>query len=189
MTVMVAVISSGLRYSDGTMKYIRNILLITLALLVQSTLVGRFDIMGVRPDLALLVLLFIVKYSEPSESIMYGFLIGFLQDIYTPEYLGFNALTMSFMAFLLGFVKERVTVEKGIVHFLVIFSACIVHDSIFLSFYAHFNFTHLGTLFLTTALPGAAYTSVLSLITVMLWDWAEHGGLSLVIRQLMGYQR
>ncbi|MFC1607073.1 rod shape-determining protein MreD [Candidatus Latescibacterota bacterium] len=171
------------------MKYIRNLLLISLALLVQSTLLGRFDIYGVRPDLALLVLLFIMKSSDPTESIIYGFLIGFLQDVYTPEYLGFNALTMSVLAFIMGFVRERVTVEKGLVHFLVTFLACILHDSIFLTLYTHFNFTHLGTLFLTVALPGAAYTTFLSLITVMLWDRAENGGLSLVVRQLMGHQR
>ena len=94
------------------MKTLRNILFIAFALLMQSTLIGRIEIFGTRPDLALLVLIFIANQSNPVECILYGFFIGFLQDVYTPEYLGYNAFTMSLIAFLLGVLKESLTVEN-----------------------------------------------------------------------------
>ena len=170
------------------MKILRNIILIAIALLVQSSFFGRFDVFGVRPDLAMLVLLFIAFSSHPVESILYGFLIGFLQDVYSPEYLGFNSLTMSIMGFLLGIVSERATVEKGAVHSLVAFFSCIVHDVLYMVMYTRFDHSVMGNLFLISSLPGAVYTSLLSLIFIILWDWAEKGGIFVVFRQFMGFR-
>ncbi len=116
------------------MKIIRNILIIALALLLQSTLFGRFSVWGIRPDLTMLVLILLVIDSGPVESVLYGFFIGFIQDVYTPEFLGFNSFTMSLMAFLLDNIKERLTVENYSVKALVTFTACTVHDIISLSF-------------------------------------------------------
>ena len=168
------------------MKILRNIILIALALLIQSSFFGRLDILGVRPDLAMLVLLFIAFSSHPVESILYGFMIGFLQDVYSPEYLGYNSLTMAIMGFLLGVVSERVTVEKSAVLSLVAFFSCLVHDYVYMLLYTGFDHSVIGRLFLISSLPGAVYTSLLSLIIIILWDWAEKGGLLVVIRQLMG---
>ena len=171
------------------MKTIRNILLITLALLLQSTLVGRLDIYGVRPDLAILVLFFLVSESSPAGCILYGFFIGFLQDVYTPEYLGYNAFTMSLMAFFLGLVKERLTVENYSVKLLITFFACIIHDAVYLSLYTKFDLSIIGSLFVRENLPGAVYTSMLAIIFIRAWEWMQNGGLVIVVRELLGNRR
>ncbi|HUT63088.1 MAG TPA: rod shape-determining protein MreD, partial [Anaerolineae bacterium] len=87
------------------MKIIRNILLIALALLLQSVLIGRLDMYGIRPDLSMIVLIFLANESRPVEIIIYGFFIGFIQDVYTPEYLGYNAFSMSLIAYFLSMMK------------------------------------------------------------------------------------
>ena len=66
------------------MKIFRNILIIVLALLLQSTFWGRFTIFGARPDLAMLVLILLVSRSGQVESVLYGFFIGFWEDL--PDY-------------------------------------------------------------------------------------------------------
>ena len=121
------------------MKIIRNVLIIVLALLLQSTLLVRFSIWDVKPDLAILVLIFLVSSSGQVESILYGFFIGFIQDVYSPEVLGINAFTMSLMGFFLDICKERFAVENYLVKAVVAFIFCIVHDIIFLSFYTRFD--------------------------------------------------
>lgn len=171
------------------MKIIKNILLIALALLVQSTFLGRFDIYGVRPDLAMLVLLFIANTSGMVETILFGFFIGFLQDVYTPEFLGSNSLTMSLVGFFLGFVRERVTVEKVSVRFVVILLACIVHDMCYLFIYTQFDLSFMAGLFFRISLPGAFYTSILAVMIATVWEWAGRGGLYGVIRELVGWGR
>jgi len=168
------------------MKIVRNILLIAIVLLVQSTLFGRFDIYGVRPDLAMLVLLFLTNTAGPVESIWYGLLIGFLQDVYSPDYLGFNSLTMSIMGFLLIFVREQFTVEKGTVRLLVTFIACLVHDALYLMMYTHFDFLLTINLYLRMSLPGSLYTTALFFVMMAVWEWAKEGGILIVIREFLG---
>jgi len=171
------------------MKILRNLLIIALGLLAQSVVAGRFDIYGVRPDLTMLVLLYITSTSNAFEGVLYGFLIGFFQDVYTPEYLGYNALTMSLMGFMLGFVRERVTVEKVMVRILVTFAACIVHDLLYLILYAQFDFIVMAGLLVQGSIAGAFYTAVLAVLFITVWEWLGKGEFFGVIGELMGNRR
>ena len=171
------------------MKYIRNILIIALALLAQSTVFGRFTVLGVRPDLPILVLIFLVNGSGHAESIIYGFLIGFLQDVYSPEFLGINSFIMSLMAYILDNVRERLTIENFSVKTGEAFLACIVHDILLLSFYTGMEVSIMQNLFFRESLPGAVYTSGLLFIAIVVWDFGVSGGLNFVIQGLFGSRR
>ncbi len=171
------------------MKIVRNVLIIALALLLQSTLFGRFSIWGVKPDLAMLVLIFLVSSSGQVESVLYGFFIGFLQDVYSPEFLGINSFTMSLMGFFLDISKERLTVENYSVKAVVAFTVCIVHDIIFLSFYTKFDSFIMLKLFIRESLLGAVYTSFLLVIIIMVWERAIRGGFDFVTQGLFGNRR
>ncbi len=170
------------------MKTIRNILLIALALMVQSTWIGRFDIYGIRPDLALVALIFISGEAGTVELIVYGFLIGFLQDVYSPEYLGYNAFAMSISGFLLGSIRERLTVENNLVKVFTTLFVCAVHDMIYLMLYTKFEFSIIVSLFIRESLPGAVFTAVLAVLLLKIWDWAQKGGLAVVVRELLEYR-
>ncbi len=171
------------------MKIFRNILVIALALLLQSTFFGRFSILGVRPDLAMLVLILLVSDSGQMESVLYGFFIGFLQDVYSPEFLGANAFTMSLIGFFLDFGKERLTVENYSVKAVVSFIICVIHDVIFLLLYTKFDSSIMINIFIKESLLGAVYTSILLVVIVMVWDWAINGGFDFVIQGLFGNRR
>ena len=171
------------------MKTFRNILLIVLALLVQSSLSGKLDIYGVRPDFALLVLIFLTYESSPVSAILYGFFIGFFQDVYSPEYLGYNTFTMSLMAFFLGIVKERLTVEDYSVKLFSTLIICLVHDGLYLSLYTKFDLSILVPLFVRESLPGAVYTSVLAVLFLRAWEYVQSGGLAVVIQGLFSSKK
>lgn len=171
------------------MKILRNILIIALALLLQSTFGAKFSIFGARPDIAMLVLILLVTDSGQVGSVLYGFFIGFLQDVYSPEFLGANSFTMSLMGFLLDFGKERLTVENYFVKAAVSFTVCILHDIIFLSLYTKFNSYIILNLFIKESLLGAVYTSLLLVIIVMVWEWTTRGGFGYVLQGLLGNRR
>ena len=164
-------------------------MIIALVLLVQSTITGKFALFGVRPDIVLILLILLTHDSDPTTSIAYGFMIGFLQDIYTPEFLGANAFSMSLIAFLLGVSRERFTVENYPVRALVGFFACVFHDIIFLSFYTKFDYAMMTDLFVRESLPGAVYTATLLLVVIAVWDWLTGGGLEYVFQGLLGSRR
>lgn len=171
------------------MKIIRNILLIALALLLQSILIGRFVIYSIRPDLAMIVLIFLANESGPVEIIIYGFFIGFLQDVYSPEYLGYNAFSTSLTAFFLNIIKERLTVENYSVKLISALIACLIHDGFYLSLYTQFDLSIFSSLFIRESIPGAVYTSILVITLVRVWEWAQHGGLFLVLREFLGFRK
>lgn len=171
------------------MKIIRNLLIIILGLLAQSIVAGRFNIYGMRPDIAMLLLLYITAKSNAFEGVMYGFLIGFFQDVYTPEYLGSNALTMSLLGFMLGFVRERVTIEKIMVRIFVTFAACIVHDLIYLVLYTRFDFIVMANLLVQGSIGGAFYTAFLAVLFITLWEWIGKGEFFGVVGELLGNRR
>jgi len=168
------------------MQVVRNILLIVLALLVQSTFGTRMEIMGARPDFALLVLMLLASRGNTVTSIMYGFIIGFLQDVYSPEFLGANAFAMSLMGFILGEFRERLAVENTGVKFVSTFVAILVHDTVYLSLYSRFEFSVTWTLFVRMSLACALYTAVLGVVLVGIWHWLERGGFFSVVRELLG---
>jgi len=115
------------------------------------------------------------------ESIVYGFIIGFLQDVYSPEFLGVNALTMSLMAAMLDVLKERLSLDLYTVRAAVSFGVCLLHDLIYLSFYTKFDGALMTSIFLRESLPGAVYTSVLFMLFMLLWEWMRNGGLRYVL--------
>ena len=171
------------------MKIIRNILFIAFALLIQATVVGRIAIFDVRPDFALLVLILLAAYSGTVEIILYGFFIGFLQDVYNPEFLGFNAFTMSVMGFFLDVIKEHLSVENYTVRMIATLIVCLVHDVIYLLISTHFDFSIFIQMFIRQSLPGAVYTLVLAIIFIRSWEWVVNGGLFVVVQEFFGIRR
>ena len=171
------------------MTPVRNVFLIVLALLVQSTVFGRFDIFGARPDFGMLVLIFIAGGVSGEAAVLYGFFIGFMQDVYTPEFLGSNAFTMSLMGFFLGILRETITVEHVAVSISITAVACLVHDIMYLSFYTVFEFPLIFRLFVRESIGGAVYTSVLALVLVSGSRWIAGGGFKSVLRRIDGIGR
>ncbi len=171
------------------MTTLRNLLIITLALLLQSTFFGRMHIFGARPDLGMLALIFIAGGSDTTKSIFYGFLIGFFQDVYTPEYLGYNAFTMSLMGFALGALRETLAIENLGIKACITFIACLVHDFIYLAFYTRLDFSLFGKMFVTGSPPGALFTTALASIFIITYEWSLEGGLKLALRELFGSRR
>lgn len=171
------------------MKTLRNVLIITCALLLQSTFLGKFDLFGVRPDIALIALIFLAGETSTVEIIAYGFFIGFIQDVYSPEFLGYNAFAKSVTAFLLDIIKERLTVENNTVKLLTTLLSCSVHDCVYLLLYTKLDMQLFLTFFVRESLPAAVYTSVAAMVIVQFWQWAKSGGLFFAVREILGSGR
>lgn len=158
-------------------------------MLIQSTFFGKLDLFGVRPDLTLIALIFLAGETTTVELIVYGFMIGFIQDVYSPEYLGYNAFAKSVTAFLLDIIKERLTVENYMVKLLTTLLACSVHDVVYLLLYTKLDLQLFVTLFVRESLPAAIYTSLAAMVIVQVWQWVKSGGLFFVIREILGSGR
>ena len=139
-----------------------------LALLLQSTWGIKISIMGVQPDFPILVLVYLALSGGTVTGVVYGFLIGFCQDIYTPESLGIHSFVNTLLGFLLGELRFRVTVENLFVFGVVIFFATAIGDLCFLLLSTSFRLNGLGMHFVQYGLFGAIYTTALALVFIRL---------------------
>ena len=74
------------------MILLRHVLLMILALLVQTSWAHTLEIFGIRPDFVLLLVVYVGIVSGQVEATILGFVSGFLLDVYNPAFMGVNAL-------------------------------------------------------------------------------------------------
>ena len=113
------------------MRIPRHILLLILALVLQTTWVSSLEVAALKPDLVILVLIHIALRAGSIEGTLLGFCVGLLQDTHTPVDLGLNALTKSLVGFFMGYCRTGVIADSIQVQIALIFGAVLVHDLVF----------------------------------------------------------
>jgi len=155
------------------MRIARNLLLIILALFLQSSWVSKIGIYEITPDVVLLVLVYIGITAGQIEGTIFGFFSGFLLDIYSPETMGVNSLANSLVGFAVGYSRIGVVAEDLQVQALIIFLATLLHDTIFFFLYAISDIANMFYLIFRHGIGTALYTACLgaglSFITARFW--------------------
>lgn len=146
------------------MKIARNMLLIVLALFVQTSWVEAVAIFGIKPDVVVLTLVFIGIHGGQIEATLLGFFSGFLLDIYNPEWMGANALANSLVGFTAGYSRIGVVAEDLQVQAAILFFASLLHDFIYFAIYSFSDPLNIGVLMMRYSLGMAVYTSVLGIV-------------------------
>jgi rod shape-determining protein MreD len=82
-----------------------------ICILLQSTILGRIAIRGVRPDLAMLVLVFVSVRRGPMVGQVSGFASGFLEDLMNVSPLGFHSLLRAVTGYLFGLLSGNVFID------------------------------------------------------------------------------
>ena len=142
-------------------RLIRHILLLVLAFILQTTWVHIFEVSGLKPDLVILVLLYIALAAGSFEAIILGFWIGFIQDIDMPDNLGLNALVNSILGFSVGWGRTRITADSVPVQIVLVFAAVLVHDLIYYIGDSGIAWSDLPFFWLRYSLGRALYTSLI----------------------------
>lgn len=113
------------------MKTARNVLLIILALFVQTSWTNAISLWDIKPDLVVLVLVFIGITSGQIEATILGFFSGFLIDVYNPESMGINALSNSIVGFAVGYSRVGIVAEDIQVQAAALLIASLLRDLIY----------------------------------------------------------
>ena len=109
-------------------RTVQHILLIALALLLQTSWVHAAAIYGVMPNLPLVALVYIGIACGQIEATILGFLSGFMLDTYGPPgSMGINALAGSVVGFAVGYSRLGVVAEDLRVQALTFFLAGILY--------------------------------------------------------------
>jgi rod shape-determining protein MreD len=151
-------------------KTIRIVLLAALIFILQLKVVPSIGLLGVMPDLIIVLLVALVLERGPVAAVIIGFLLGFLQDLGNASHLGMNALAKSLIAygvsrFGAGFLPESV-LFKG----LLIFAASLCNEGLSLIVTTGFDLPAIIVSFFRYSILSSLYTAVVGLLVFAVID-------------------
>lgn len=156
-------------------KYITLILQYTalhFVLLVFQILFGHFISIGsVLPDFVFIGIVLVALRIGQIEATIFGFSVGLVLDLYVSGVVGYGALAKTLGGFTAGFFYDEETALESIRKyrfvFVILFSS-FVHNLVYMiSYVIDLNVSFLQ-IFLLYGLGGCAYTTLLSIIPVLI---------------------
>ncbi len=105
--------------------------LIVLSLVLQTTVFNSLKIGLVKPDLPLIILVFLFLARSPVEAMFFGFFAGLLEDILSGDILGMSALVKTVLGFLIGLLGRRIYRDRISVQVLILWGATLVQGLFF----------------------------------------------------------
>jgi rod shape-determining protein MreD len=140
------------------------ILIAFIFLLLQMTAANKLAIGEIAPDFPLLFVAYFGLHRNSLQGTIAGFIIGLLQDLFNPAYLGLNALLKSILGFVAGRIGSKTELDSVLFLALIIFLSHISHDVIYMFFYFGFGLGHILKLFFTVTIPSAIYTMLIGVL-------------------------
>jgi rod shape-determining protein MreD len=89
---------------------------LVVAVLVQSTVLARLRLAGVRPDLLVLAVVSVAVATDPTTGAVFGFVAGLVADLLFDLPVGVSALVYTAVGFAVGTVRVYVTSHRPLVH-------------------------------------------------------------------------
>jgi rod shape-determining protein MreD len=134
--------------------------LIAVALGLQTTL-ARFVVRGnVVVDLVLVVVVYVALTSGPATGLLTGAFAGLVQDALSSSVIGIGGLAKTIVGFLAGVIGTQFIVSQPVPRFVVFFCASVVHAVVFMGLYALLDLRHFGTSYASVAARSAANAAI-----------------------------
>lgn len=150
-------------------KILSALFLLFILIVFQSFFSDVVSIKGIRLDLAIFVLVYVGLSRGPAQGAIFGFLIGLLLDILTPERLGLGALIKSLVGFTVGNFKDRLFLESPYSKGAIVFLGVLLNDLFYLPLSGGVTpFTFQTILYYS--LPSALYTSVVGILIFVILE-------------------
>jgi rod shape-determining protein MreD len=134
-----------------------------LCVIVYQTLVADSISIGtVRPDLVLVIIVWLTLTRDLSWGVSFAFLAGVFEDSYSPQFLGLGAFLKIAGAVAVYVVSSRVRTDRLLIRVGMVAGVVVTHDILyFLVAYAFDVQLELLAL-IRTIIPSAVYTSALA---------------------------
>ncbi|HUS89032.1 MAG TPA: rod shape-determining protein MreD [Desulfosporosinus sp.] len=89
------------------MRYVLIAVMFLLSLILPGTVFHFWSWSGIKPDLLMLLTIYIAMHHRLSSSVFWGLGAGLLEDLYLGRYIGMYTLTLAVVAFLSYWLAER----------------------------------------------------------------------------------
>ena len=152
--------------------------LYVLALILYQTFVSdATSILGIKFDLSIVILVYIALSRGPVSGAVFGFILGLLADIFTPQTLGLGALVKCLVGFSVGSFKDSLYLDSWYSKGIMIFFVLIINDLLYYLLTRGLNAATFETL-INYSLLSAVYTSGVGMIIFLIlsgFNWNRFG--------------
>jgi rod shape-determining protein MreD len=166
----------------AVLPFFLGVLLLTL----QTTLLMSLVNQRIRPDLVLILTLYLGLSYPPISGGILAFFLGYLMDLFSGNVLGLYTLSRPLIFYIAQIFKDRVYLEGFLSQFLFVFLSALVEGFLLLLLLNGLNPNPLGNLYpslLTVLLPQSLSTG---LMTPVLFSLFRKGSLFLSNPKGMG---
>ena len=111
-------------------RYIIMLMILVVCLVLPGTVFHYFSWNGIKPDLAMLWIIYIALHHRPAEGVAYGFATGLIVDLYFSRYIGIYTLSLAVVAFLISFLQQRWYRENIPLTMVLVFLATVLGQTI-----------------------------------------------------------
>jgi rod shape-determining protein MreD len=160
------------------MYYLKWPLLFIVCFILQTSFVPSMAVLGVKPDLLMILLFFFCIRHGSMPGVFVGFFLGLTQDLYSPALLGQNALTKTIIGACIGLFNEKVMRTDAMVKTIILFVMFLVHDILFSLILLIKNTHHVSILLPDLALktvPRAVYSVIIAALFYV-WEMVPKTG-------------
>lgn len=137
---------------------------IAVFILLQVLVADKIAIGRVEPDFPLLIAAYLAVFKGPIRGSVLGFLVGLIQDLFNPAFLGLNALTKTIVGYVLGIAGAKTEPESSVFLFALLGGAALVHDFIYLLFFTGLSMGKFFLMWVTVSIPSALFTAIVGVL-------------------------
>ncbi len=145
------------------MRYITYVALILINFILQTTIFNYIEIIGVKPNTMLILIVSFAFMRGETEGGLIGFLSGLLVDSFFGQVLGLNAFIGLVIGFLCGKIFNEFYKDSIIIPFFLTLFFDICYGFLFFFFNAFLRgYPNIFHFLKTIIIPEALYTSIVS---------------------------
>ena len=110
------------------LRILRILLVLYVAVVLQTTLAPSIQLLGVRPDFPFLIVLLVALREGAAGGALAGFVAGLFVDLGSAQTIGASSLANSIVGFAVGSMSNRLVRTSGLTRTVVAFAAVALRD-------------------------------------------------------------
>ena len=102
------------------MYVVFTLIIFLCAMVIQTTILHFLDLGGVKPDLVVIIVVYLGLVKGSDSGCASGFFFGLVEDIFSGMHLGSNAFTKTIIGFFCGFSGKHLYTQSLFSHVLCV---------------------------------------------------------------------
>ena len=146
------------------MYILKYVVILTVFFFLQLTFIPLLAVYGIKPDIILIYVICLSFKEGRIWGTIAGFLIGLVEDFFSAGFIGLNALTKSFTAFIAHTFPKEIFGSRVLQTGVLLFFCGFIHDFLFNLIYSLGTGIGIVHIVFRFAIPTALYTALVGML-------------------------